>query len=354
MADPTRQPAAAVEAALAAEPFRFDFLQALRLLERAHADRPRLGRARRARQEPVRIGQEPYLAFPPANLSAFSPGNANGAPARLWVRFFGLFGPHGPLPIHLTEYARRRQEQERDPTFAHFADVFHHRLLLLFYRAWADAQPAVDYDRPDDARFAGYVGSLGGVGSGPVAAKDPWQRHAELFHAGYLASQTRHASGLRQLLQQLFGVGVAIESFAGGWLTLPEETRLYLGVQGRLGVDAVAGERSFQRQHRFRIRLGPLTFADFQRFLPGSASLGRLEQVVRLAVGDALEWDLQLVLKHDEVPGTKPKEVPGTSLDGRTRLGLTSWFGWTSRRRDADDLILDIDRLRATARAQTH
>jgi type VI secretion system protein ImpH len=345
MANPTRQPASAVEAALAAEPFRFEFLQALRLLERAHADAPRLGRARRAGQEPIRIGQEPYLAFPPANLSAFVPGRG-ATPARLWVRFFGLFGPQGPLPIHLTEYARRRQQQERDPTFARFADIFHHRLLLLFYRAWADAQPAVDHDRPREARFTGYVGSLGGIGPDPVAAKDPWQRYAELFHAGYFAGQTRHASGLRQLLQQLFEVGVAIESFAGGWLTLPEETRLYLGVQGRLGVDAVAGERSFQRQHRFRICLGPLTFADFGRFLPGGRSLGRLQDSIRLAVGDALEWDLQLVLKHDEVPDAK--------LDGGIRLGLTSWFGWPARRRDADDLILVIDRLQTTARAQAH
>jgi type VI secretion system protein ImpH len=345
MANPTGQPAPAVEAALAAEPFRFEFLQALRLLERAHAQAPRLGRARRAGQEPIRVGQEPYLAFPPANLSAFVPGNA-ATPARLSVRFFGLFGPHGPLPIHLTDYARRRQEQERDPTFARFADIFHHRLLLLFYRAWADAQPAVDHDRPDDARFAGYVGSLGGIGPAAVAAKDPWQRYAELFHAGYFAGQTRHASGLQQVLQQLFEVGVAIVSFAGGWLTLPEETRLYLGVQGRLGVDAVAGERSFQRQHRFRICLGPLAFADFERFLPGSSSLGRIQDTVRLAVGDALAWDLQLILKRDEVPAAK--------LDGRTRLGLTSWFGWPARRRDADDLILDIDRLRTAPRAQAH
>ena len=345
MADPTRQPASAVEAALAAEPFRFDFLQALRLLERAHGDLPRFGRARRAGQEPIRVGQEPYLAFPPANLSGFVSDKADG-PARLWVRFFGLFGPQGPLPLHLTEYARRRQEQERDPSFARFADIFHHRLLLLFYRAWADAQPAVDYDRPGESRFGRYLGSLAGIGLEPVAAKDSWQRHAELFHAGYFAGQTRHASGLRQLLRQLFEVAVEIESFAGGWLTLPEETRLYLGVRGRLGIDAIAGERSFQRQHRFRIRLGPLSFADFERFLPGSRSLGRLEQLVRLAVGDALEWDLQLVLKHDEVPGTR--------LDGHTRLGLTSWFGWSARRRDADDLVLDIDRLRASARAQRH
>jgi len=345
MADPTRQPEPAVEAALAAEPFRFEFLQALRLLEQTHAGLPRLGRARRAGQEPVRVGQEPWLAFPPANLSAFVPARADG-PARLSVRFFGLFGPQGPLPIHLTEYARRRQEQERDPSFTHFADIFHHRMLLLFYRAWADAQPAIDYDRPGEARFFGHVGSLAGVGPEPVAAKNSWQRHAELFHAGYLAGGTRHASGLRQMLQQLFEVPVRIESFAGGWLTLPEETRLYLGVRGHLGVDAVAGERSFQRQHRFRIRLGPLGFADFERFLPGSASLGRLEEAARLAVGDALEWDLQLALKHDEVPGTR--------LDGRTRLGLTSWFGWPDRRRDADDLVLDIDRLRARARAHIH
>jgi type VI secretion system protein ImpH len=345
MADPTRQPEPALESALAAEPFRFEFLQALRLLERAHGELPRFGRARRAGQEPIRLGQEPYLAFPPANLSAFVPAKGD-APAQLTVRFFGLFGPQGPLPIHHTEYARRRLVQERDPSFSQFADIFHHRLLLLFYRAWADAQPAVDYDRPDEARFAVHLGSLAGIGPEPVAARDPWQRHAELFHAGYFAGSTRHASGLRQMLQQLFEVGVQVESFAGGWLTLPEETRLYLGIQGQLGVDAIAGERSFQRQHRFRICLGPLSFADFERFLPGSASLGRLEQAVRLAVGDALEWDLQLILKHDEVPGTR--------LDGRTRLGLTSWLGWPERRRDADDLVLDIDRLRAGARAQAH
>src|SRR5690606_20979308 len=162
--------------------------------------------------------------------------------------------------------------------------------------------------------------------------------------SGACAGRTRPASGRRKRLQPLCEVGVSAASSAGGGPTLPEEPRLYLGVRGHLGVDAVAGERSFQRQHRFRIRLGPLGFADFKRFLPGSGSLGRLEQAVRLAVGDALEWDLQLVLRHDE--------TPGTSLNGRTRLGLTSWFGWKSRRRDADDLVLSIDRLRASTRAQ--
>ncbi|MGI9421131.1 MAG: type VI secretion system baseplate subunit TssG [Geminicoccaceae bacterium] len=342
MADPPGPRVPRLEDALAATPHRYQFLQALRLLERQHRESPRLGRAKRAAQEPIRVGQEPYLAFPPANISTFEPGTGD-QPARLWVRFFGLFGPHGPLPTHLTSYARRRIDQERDPTFSSFADVFHHRLLLLFYRAWADSQPAVDYDRPDEARFTQHVGSLAGSGTDQSGADDRWMRHAELFHIGYFASGTRHASGLRRMLEDVFEVPVAITPFVGGWLRLPQNTLCHLGVRGTLGVDAIAGEYSFQRQHRFQIRLGPLGLDAFERFLPGSTSLRRLTSVVRRAVGDALEWDLKVVLKCEE--------VPKTSLKGEARLGLTSWCGKEERAADAEDLVLHVDRLRETDRA---
>src|SRR5690242_5058102 len=126
--------------ALAEKPYDYDFYQALRRIECLFPDKPRLGRALRPVDEPVRFGQEASQSFAPAAISAFVAGEA-GKPPRLEQRFFGMFGPNGPLPLHLTDYARERIIQGGDPTFARFVDIFHHRFLELFYRAWAQAQP---------------------------------------------------------------------------------------------------------------------------------------------------------------------------------------------------------------------
>ena len=72
------------------------------------------------------------------------------------LRLFGLFGPHGPMPMHVTELARERLRAHQDPTLARFSDIFHHRLLALFYRSWAQNQPTVQHDRPKNDRFAAW------------------------------------------------------------------------------------------------------------------------------------------------------------------------------------------------------
>ena len=139
-------------AAIERDPSRYDFFQTLRLLEALNADRPRLGRSARAAEDRIRLRQEPSMAFAPRTLAAFRAGGG-GKPAQLDQFFFGLFGPNGPLPLHLTEYAHDRKLQSRDPTFSRFGDIFHHRMLSFFYRAWADAQPATHLDRLNIARF---------------------------------------------------------------------------------------------------------------------------------------------------------------------------------------------------------
>ncbi len=89
---------------------------------------------------------------------------ANSALHEVSILSFGLFGPNGPLPVHLTEYARERIYHHQDTSLRAFADLFHHRLALLFYRAWADAQPTVSLDRADNRRFEDYLSSLIGMG----------------------------------------------------------------------------------------------------------------------------------------------------------------------------------------------
>lgn len=136
-------------ARLRAEPWRYGFLALLRRIG-ADARIDPIGKARRPQAEPFRLGQQPSLAFAPREIA--SVGDANG---RLKVRLFGLgmLGPNGPLPIHVTEIARDREESRRDPTLGNFLDIFHHRYLTLLYRAWASAQAAAGLDRPDDERF---------------------------------------------------------------------------------------------------------------------------------------------------------------------------------------------------------
>ena len=133
--------------AVQADPSAFDFYALLRRVDVLRPDAPRTGEALRPRQEALRLGQAPELDFAAAPLQALQP--QSGAPPRLTVRFFGLLGPQGPMPLHFTEFVRERLRHHDDATLAHFLDLFHHRMLSLFYRAWAQTQPVVQLDRPD-------------------------------------------------------------------------------------------------------------------------------------------------------------------------------------------------------------
>jgi type VI secretion system protein ImpH len=305
---------------LARDARRFDFFQALRLIEQAHAKRPRLGRSLAARDDAVRLSQDPELIFHPTALGEYVPGE-NGRPGRLAVNFLGLLGPNGPLPTHLTAYVRERVRHANDPTLARFLDVFHHRMLSLFYRAWADAQPVVSADRPGDDRFAGYVGSLFGLGAPALADRDAVPDSAKRHFAGILAAPTRHASGLRLILSRFFGVPVSVEPWRGHWITLPEEGRTRLS-GARLGESTVVGTRVWDCQHKFRIVIGPLRYADFARFLPGGQSLVKLADWVRDYVRDPLDWDVSLHLKRDDVPALR---LQGNTAHG-ARLGWNTWL----------------------------
>jgi type VI secretion system protein ImpH len=216
MADDDRAPPHALELyeALRAAPYDFDFFQAIRRIDAANKEKPRLGESPHLADDPVRLGQIPSLIFAPATMASFEPA-ADGRAARLSSYFFGIFGPSGALPIHLTEYARDRIRNSGDRTFARFVDIFHHRMLSLFYRAWAASQPAVSFDRPGNDRFAAYVASLFGLGLPSLRDRDAMPDLAKLHFAGRLANQTRNAEGLRAMIADYFKLPVEIEQFVG-------------------------------------------------------------------------------------------------------------------------------------------
>jgi type VI secretion system protein ImpH len=329
--DRTAAKLVALLAELERAPHHFDFFQALRRLECAAADRPRLGETARAKDDPIRLGQEPSLAFAPRTLSALV-RDPNKGPPRLEVLFFGLFGPNGPLPLHLTEYARDRLRHHDDPTFARFADIFHHRLLSLFYRAWANSQPTVNLDRPETDRFATYVGSLIGLATPAMRRRDSVPDHAKLFYAGRLASGGRHPEGLQAMLADFFGLPMEIEEFVGRWTEIPEECRCVLDAHAKsavLGVASTIGSHVWDCQQTFRIVIGPLSLDDYRRLLPGGESLPKLVDLVRNYLGEELTWEFRLIL-HKE-------QTPPIGLGDWGHLGLTAWLEPEHLLTDADD-----------------
>lgn len=286
----------------------------------------------------MRLGQEPSLAFAPSTIASLTPGGAGAVPG-VRVYFFGLFGPNGPLPLHLTEFARQRLRNAGDPTLSRFADIFHHRLLCLFYRAWADAQPCVAYDRPAKDRFRAYVGALAGRGTPGTWDRDELRDEAKLFYTGHFALQTRNAEGLADVLSGYFGVSFHIEEHVGDWLEIPERDQLRLGESaetGSLGMSTILGERIWSCDHRFRVVAGPLALEAFIAFLPGAPALTVLGDIVRNYAGDEFSWDLQLVLGKDD--------VPGIVLGRKPRLGLTTWLSTGELAEHPADVTIDDSR----------
>lgn len=313
----------------------YTLFAALRAIERGYPDRPRLGRSVRAADDAVRLGQAPVLEFAPRDIHGFTP--AADGPARLRAYAPGLFGPQGPLPLHLTEYAFERERHFNDPSFARFADVFHHRMLSLFYRAWADAQPTVQHDRPDDDRFALYLDALGGLAGAARPPGDAIPARYRRHYAGRLLPAVKNAEGLRALVAGWFAVPVSVREFVPTRMRLPPTSRTRLaGARdgATLGVGAVLGSTVPTCQARFRLRLGPLSLAQFQHLLPGRDSAAQLVSLLRSYVGEEFAWDAQLILRRCDIPGTQ--------LGRGAQLGWTSWLAPPAQGRDADDLLLAL------------
>ena len=343
-------------AGLETDAAQFDFYYVLRHIDASVAGAVPLGRAARPRDEPVRLTQQPSLVFAPAALHQYKPGVAANGLGRLSVHHFGLFGPNGALPQHLTEYVQERILHSKDETIARFCDIFQHRMILLFYRAWADCQAVTSLDRPDRNAFSRYAASLVGLGQASLKDRDSVPDHLKLHHAGHLARQTRNAEGLIRPLSALLRIPVAVQEYCLQWLTLSagERTRLVSvalagakarhrievgAASSRLGQGAIAGIKVPDVQHKFRLRLGSMSLQEFERYLPGGVRFLQVRDWVRNYLGIELAWDARLVLKR--------AEVPATQLGAYGQLGWTSWLGMPSdrRTRDADDLLLDMERL---------
>lgn len=347
MAGENRTTPQSLVAELERDASRFDFYAAVRLLESLNAGKPRLGNSIKLADDAVRFSQDPELQFPASALAAYRTDTSN-AP-RLSVNFFGLFGPNGPLPLHLTEYARERLRHHHDPTLARFADIFHHRMIALFYRAWANTRPTIAFDRPESDAFRGYVGSLLGIRGTAFDQRDELDDRAKLFYAGHFSAHQQHPEGLRAIIGDILWVKVRIEEFVGEWMAIQVQDQTRLGVSpdiASLGQSALLGASVWGCQHKFRIVLGPLNLDRYLSLLPGATALAQLVAMVRNYLGDELVWDVNLLLRRDQVPRELALGLPSAAsedcMPGTAQLGWSMWLGPRgSEVGDADDLMLN-------------
>lgn len=291
---------------------RFTLFAALRWIECRSGMTPRLGETPRIGDDPVRIVPDLTVRFAPSEVAAA----VASAPLRLHIENFGLFGCNGPLPAHLTEYAAAREREDEDRVFRDFVNLFEHRMATLFYRAWASAEPVVDYER-----FHSYLAALLGIVEEPLRNRDVVDDAAKCHRAGRFALATKPLEGLEDVLSDYFGCDVRLMPFDPRWLDIPQDQLFRLGSSwgNRLGFESTPGHRSWQCQFSFRIVVRDLTFARFVGFLPGSDSLSALRDLVLLYVGRELHWNVELRL----LPG----EAPPLKLAGGMRLGWSTWIG---------------------------
>ncbi len=370
MAPESRHESASVSERLLREPYRFDFFQAVRLLERLEAEQGRscypVGHDRLPAQEAVRLPALPGLSFPAGEISQIRPRNTQGndnLPPEMIVTFMGLTGPAGVLPQHYTTLLLQRL-RSRDTTLRDFLDLFNHRMLSLFYRAWEKYRFPLAYERsrldkggtinqetPADSDLFGQgLYALVGLGLPALRVQVAPGSEAFLYFAGLFAHQPRPAVCLENLLSEHFGVPVQVRQFEGQWLYLEEDDRTRLGAGGspegcntQLGADAVAGQRAWEVQSKLRLRMGPLTWAQFRDLLPTGASRPMLLHLARTYLGPDLDFDVQLVLLPLEVPWCQI-----TSDEDGFQLGLNSWVRSHDFDTTVDDVVLD-DRDRRTS-----
>jgi type VI secretion system protein ImpH len=322
--------------------FEFDFFQAVRLLARRFPERKSIGGTAKPSEEIVRFCAWLSLAFPASAIDSIEQSPNPDDPVRVTVTFLALTGTQGVLPLHYTERLLALQA-EKDDTLADLFDLFNHRLVSLFYRAWEKYRPAVLYElgalrrKPPDP-FSHSLFDLIGMGTDHLRGRMSIPDENLLRYAGLFSQRPHSASALRGVLRGYFSAPVEIDQFLGDWYDLEEADRSYLAPElerNQLGVGTFLGDRVWDQQSRFRLRIGPLNFARFREFLPDGHALAKLMGLTRLLVGQTLAFDVQVFLCAADVPYCRLTDQGNDA----PRLGWMSWLKTCEFSRDASDAV---------------
>ncbi len=366
MASQIRKKNTSVIRRLISQPHRFTFYQAVRLLIAAGGAESlgvagnHIGTTKNASEEPIRFRSNAALEFPAAEIVSIEVSDSSATsisetdvdnatiPIRMEVAFWGLVGPLGVLPNHYTQLMIDRIHQ-KDPAFRDFLDLFSHRQLSLFYRAWekhfvsAGFERAVRNDNPAMDMLRESLLALVGRGTKRVRDRLEILDDVNIYYGG-LFSDRPNAESLGQMVADYLALPAKILSLFGQWLWLPPTEKSRIGVLGghsMLGVDTVLGDRVWDPTSKFRIQIGPVGYQDFSRLMPTGDQLVPISQLIRSYVGCEFSFDLQVILRAPEVPACQLGT--GASGDVSANLGWNTWLCSRPMRKDVGDAVFQHD-----------
>ena len=328
-----------IEEILRNDPCSFEFFQAVTLLQRLREDRHPVGRFSNPESEAVHFQVNNQLAFPASQIQEIRwPENA---PPRMMVNFMGLTGPLGVLPYCYTELILERL-RGKDTSLQDFFDVFNHRMISFFHRAWEKYRFPVTYRLGEEDRFTQRLLDLIGIGTPGLQDRQAMSDEALLHYVGLLGLQSRSAAALEQILADYFEVPVEVEQFVGAWYRLDPRTQSRVedgDSEGeQLGVGVVVGDEVWDQQSRVRIKLGPMSLSRYRDFLPEGSAYGPLRAFTRFFANDEFDFEVELILQREDVPSC---EV-GSQGDAAPQLGWVTWLKSAPFDREACDTILSL------------
>lgn len=321
------------------EPFAFEFFQAVRLLEKVRRDRKAVGGKALPSEEVVRFRSRIGFDFPASEIQEIREvdGDAGDTRVEMLVNFMGMVGVSGVLPAHYTELVLDRI-RHRDNTLWAFLDIFTHRAVSLFYRAWSKYRFPVAYERGEED-FTGNLFAFAGLGTKGVLKRMDLDDESLLPYAGIIAQKPHSQNSVENIISDHFEITAKIEQFFGQWLRLGVEDITQLGRENTtLGENAIIGTRIWDQQSKFRVRLGPMNFKKFRAFLPNGSANKTLRSVVKFMAGFESDFDVQLVLEAKQVPGT----ILTTKALRRPMLGWTTWLKTKPFAENDNQLVLQI------------
>lgn len=324
--------------------YRFNFFQAVSLLEQFYRESVQPGEDGPLAQEVIRFRSSQKRSFPTTDVrkidrrsdQRMQESALNSETVQMTLTFMGLYGVDSPLPAYFSDMIATLDDELREKDDADkedgiqalrcFLDIFDHRFYSLFYRSWKKYRYHLQFETGGKDDFSRYMLSLLGLGTPALQNLVGVEASQLIGYAGILGQRTRCAAGLQELLSDYFGgIDAKIAEFMPRWVTIPDGYKACLGTgrggaQMRLGESFTIGDKIRDMTGKFRITLAPLKLEAFRKFLPGGTDSKKLYQLVRFYAPDQLSFDVELLLKKEEVP---PLQL-GSKL---AQFGWTTWLG---------------------------
>ena len=328
-----------IEQILREDSCSFEFFQAVTLLQRLRQERQPVGRFSNPKDEAVHFRANTSLAFPASQIQEIE--WTESGPPEMTVNFMGLTGPQGVLPYAYSEFILERL-RAKDATLVDFLDIFNHRMISFFHRAWEKYRFPVTYCLGDEDRFTHRLLDLIGMGTPGLQERQAVPDEALLHYVALLGMQSRSAAALEQVLSDYFEVPVEVEQFIGAWYRLDpaSQSRVDEGDSDgeRLGVGVVVGDEVWDQQSRVRVKIGPMSLSRYLDFLPDGSAYEPLKAITRFFSNDEIDFEVELILEREQVPAC---EV-GSQGEAAPQLGWVTWLKSAPFQREASDTILSL------------